>query len=228
MMHSNRPKTRVHLGPAARRASLGGLAGAVLCLLAMWLWAPVVIFAGEPAPERQEEIVAARINRVLPGVVGTITEVSAEVTVRCGPKDTYVVKLEANRENGTGFIIHPDGWIATNGYVVEPAYTADEDHVADFLAAAADATCGAALAKLPESERKARRHAIFTDPENLNGVQLTKKLEVVLPTVPRPGSQRGGGIPAVVKAYSPPEAEADAVQSGLSAPRSVCALRSLS
>ena len=98
-------------------------------------WRPSSLSAGEVAPDRQEEIVAARIMRVLPGVVGIITEVSAEVTVRCGPKDTYVVTPDADKENGTGFIIHPDGWIATNGHVVMPVQKPDEEHVTDFLAA---------------------------------------------------------------------------------------------
>ena len=53
------------------------------------------------------------ILRVKPAVVGIITEVSAEVTIRCGKGDIYVVKPEPTRESGTGFLIHPDGWIAT-------------------------------------------------------------------------------------------------------------------
>lgn len=183
-----------------------GVGRLVGVLIAMSLAVPAVSRAAEDELHHHDQQGAAMILRVKPAVVGIITEVSAEVTIRCGKGDTYVVKPEPTRENGTGFLIHPDGWIATNGHVVEPFYTADEDHVADFLEAAADAACGAALAKLPESERKARRHAILTDPENLNGVRLTKQLEVFLPTVPRPGSQlmRSGGIPAVVKAYSPP------------------------
>jgi serine protease Do len=183
-----------------------GVGRLVGVLIAMSLAVPAVSRAAEDALHHHDQLGAAMILRVKPAVVGIITEVSAEVSIRCGKGDSYVVKPEPTRENGTGFLIHPDGWIATNGHVVEPFYTADEDHVADFLEAAADAACGAALAKLPESERKARRHAILTDPVNLNGVQLSKKLEVFLPTVPRPGSHlmRSGGIPAVVKAYSPP------------------------
>jgi hypothetical protein len=163
------------------------------------LLAPVLALAGEFTPERQEQIMAARIMRVLPGVIGIITEVSAEVTVRCGPKDTYVVKPDVDRENGTGFIIHPDGWIATNGHVVKPVYKDDEQHVTAFLEQAAKTACGPGLTKLPETRRTARMAAILKDPENRKGVKLTKRLEVFLPT-----GEAKQGFPAVVKAYSPP------------------------
>ena len=180
-------------GPNGRAAALASI------LLAVMLAASQVAWAGEVTPERQEEIVAARIGRVLPGVVGILTEVSAEVTVRCGKNDTFVVKPDAERENGTGFIIHPDGWIATNGHVVQAVYKDDAEHITDFLEQAATAACGPGLKKLPEQRRKARLEAILKDPENRKGVKLTKKLDVYLPT-----GLAQKGFPAVVKAYSPP------------------------
>ena len=170
----------------------------VLIVLAIVLL-PVLGLAGEATPDHYEEIVAARINRVLPGVVGILTDVRAEVTVRCGKNDTYVVKPDPDRENGTGFIIHPDGWIATNGHVVKPVYKDDEEHITDFLTQAATAACGPGLKKLPEKRRQARMEAILKDPENRKGVKLTKRLEVFLPL-----GEAQKGYPAVVKAYSPP------------------------
>jgi len=168
-------------------------------LLAVGLTLARVGGAADPTPEQQDAIVAARINRVRPAVVGILTVVSAEVTIRCGPDDVYVVKPEAERESGTGFIIHPDGWIATNGHVVKPVLKDDEEHITRFLRAAADAACGPALKRLPGKRRRARLAALLQDPRNRQGVHLTKRLEVYLPT----GLARNG-FPAVVKAYSGP------------------------
>ena len=183
---------------STRSLRSGTILWLVLVVVAIVLL-PVLGLAGEGTPDHYEEIVAARINRVLPGVVGILTDVRAEVTVRCGPNDTYVVKPDPDRENGTGFIIHPDGWIATNGHVVKPVYKDDEEHITDFLTQAATAACGPGLKKLPEKRRAARMETILKDPENRKGVKLTKKLEVFLPT----GEARQG-YPATIKAFSPP------------------------
>jgi len=177
-----------------------GHAAVVLGLLCgLVVLAPGAAHAAETSLEQQELVRAARIAQVLPGVVGIIVNVGADVAVRCGPKDIYEVKPDPDTENGTGFIIHPDGWIATNGHVVKPVYKDDEEHITNFLEQAAQAACGPGLKKLPEARRKARMAAILKDPENRKGVKLTKKLDVYLPT----GEGRQG-FPAVVKTYSPP------------------------
>ena len=182
--------------------------------MSRWLWVgalgvssmllPAPADAGERVLERQAEQVEAMILRVKPAVVGILSEVGAEVTIRCGKNDTYVVNFKPDTENGTGFIIHPDGWIATNGHVVKSVYRDDDEHIAEFLEAAVDTACRPGLAKLSAKQRTARMDAILRDPENRKGVKLNKRLEVFFAKRVAPGTGVPPGVPAVVKAYSPP------------------------
>ncbi len=160
--------------------------------------------AAPPGPELEDIRTAARLGRVLPGVVGILVHVSGEVTVHCGGKDVYTVRSTPVSENGTGFIIHPDGWIATNGHVVKPVHADDDKHIAQFVAEAVTAACGPALVRLPEKRRQGKLEALRKDPRNRQSVRLTKRLEVYLARVAPSDAAAPGGLPATIKAYSGP------------------------
>lgn len=175
-------------------------AGAIFALTVM-----THALAGNPGvtPEQHDVMVATAIARVLPGVVGILVEIDAETSVACDKNDVYVVKSNVQRETATGFIIHPDGWIATNGHVVTAVREGDEKHITQFLQNAVTTACGPRLQALPEQKRKARIAAILSNPENRTAVKLTKRLEVYLAWT-FPVGTRPNGYTAVVKAYSRP------------------------
>ena len=171
---------------------MGRLLG--LPLLTLVLATPTVTLAALSFDEAGFE---AAILRAKPAVVLVSSEVGAQVKVACGAGPARDVQVRPVQETGTGFVIHPDGYIATNGHVVQDFTEMNQAAMTrDFAAKAANQACGPGLAALSKPAREARLRAIAGDAVSQGGVQLLKRLRVYLTT--------GRPFAAEIKAYSPP------------------------
>jgi S1-C subfamily serine protease len=166
-----------------------------------------------PAPARGQAItVQEAMLRATPAVVLVIAEVGSEVTLDCGNGPT-TVKPPAFRETGTGWFIDSNGWVITNGHVVQPAYETPRWLVNQQAQRAVSMAC------LP----KALERAGITQgerPDVEDGIKR-KLLDRVLPTAKvsvQPHvwvvASNKLRVDAEVKKYSPPVSAEPGVMSG--------------
>jgi hypothetical protein len=150
-----------------------------------------------PSLAATEAELQSAVFRAKPAVVMVAVRIGATATVRCGDGTTQVVQPGTIGELGSGSIIHPDGWIVTNGHVVQPYQEgAASSFAAELLEQAVASACAAELAGLPAAAQAERIRALAARPENRDGLVVERSLDVHL--------SNGKGYPAAVKFYSPP------------------------
>jgi len=136
--------------------------------------------------------------RVKPAVVLVMTEVSGEVRLTCPNGAPQRVAPAPIREHGTGFLITPDGYLVTNGHVVQPYHESDDSEARNtLLQQAIERAC--LEGKATESQPRRTVAELLPRIAPTASVNVKKTLNVVL-------SNRDTFV-AEVKAYSPPLAE---------------------
>lgn len=153
--------------------------------------------AGGRAGAATEGELQSAVFRAKPAVVMVGIEVGATATVRCGKGEAHTVRPAPLAWIGSGSIIHPDGWVVTNGHVVQPFHERnDAALLPQLLERAVWQACRPALEALAGEARAQQVRALAADPGNRGGITLEKKLMVSL--------SNGKTYPAEVKTYSPP------------------------
>jgi S1-C subfamily serine protease len=161
---------------------------------AAWLLAEGYPASAEAATEAELQ---SAVFRAKPAVVMIAVKIGATATVRCGSGASATVRPGAIGELGSGSIIHPDGWIVTNGHVIQPYQEgADSSFAAELAENAVATACAGELDGLPGPARAQRIRGLAAAPENRRGLALERTLEVHL--------SNGKAYPAEVKFYSPP------------------------
>jgi S1-C subfamily serine protease len=159
------------------------------------------LIAGAVAPRgafgATETELQSAVFRAKPAVVMVGVRVGGTATVRCSEGPAATVRPAAIGELGSGAIVHPDGWIVTNGHVVQP-YQEGRDGAfgAELLEKAIAEACAAELEPLAPAARVERIRALAAEPMNRDGFAVERAITVNL--------SNGRAYPAALKYYSPP------------------------
>ncbi len=161
-------------------------------MIAAWLPAAGAVRAGE-IPLTTDVLL-----KVKPAVAIVMTKISGEVRLACPGGSPQRVLPEPIQAHGTGFLITEDGYLVTNGHVVQPYYEANESELrGTLLRQAIEQAC--LPANLPEKRKATAASSLVVRLAKSAVVEVRKSLTVVLPN--------RESFVADVKAYSPPLAE---------------------
>jgi len=161
-----------------------------------------------PAASAQKAITLQEaLQRAKPAVVLVVAEVVSEVTLDCGAGPQKITP-PVFRETGTGWFLDTDGWLITNGHVVQPAHEPPRWLANQQAQRAVTTACMPAVLnrmKLrpgdsPEREEAAKRKLLDTVLPTAK-VNLQPQIFVVTAK---------GRLKAEVKKYSPPVSEMSA------------------
>ena len=142
------------------------------------------------------------ILRAKPATVLVIAEVASEVVLNCGAGLKKITPAPF-RETGTGWFIDSNGWIITNGHVVQPVHEGPPWVVQDQIQKAVTEVCvydelerlGIAIGQRPDLEDELRRAAMGPAMQSAK-VELKPALFILL--------ANGFRLPAKIEKYSPP------------------------
>ena len=164
-----------------------------------------------PAAAQRPRSVQEGLARATPAVVLVVAEVASDVTLDCGPGPTKITP-SVFRETGTGWFIADDGWLMTNGHVVQPAYEPPRWLVNQQAQRAVTAVClplvlkrmGLQPGERPDAEEAATRKLLDTV---LPKAKVNLRPQVFVVTAK-------GRLPAEVKKYSAPASSEGGQMSG--------------
>ena len=147
------------------------------------------------------------LQRAKPAVVLVVAEVASEVTLDCGSGPQKITP-PVFRETGTGWLLDADGWLITNGHVVQPAHEPPRWLANQQAQRAVTTAClpqvlkrmGLQPGDSPEREEAAKRKLLDTVLPTAK-VNLQPQIFVVTAK---------GRLKAEVKKYSPPVSEMSA------------------
>ena len=166
-------------------------------ILGALLLTPAVVAA-------QDTRLQETLLRAKPAVALVVSEVAAEIALKCGGADEVTAKAPPYREAATGFLVNPRGWVITNAHVVAAGYNPPAWMSRQLAEKAFRAEClpallsrrGVAPGAQPDLEDQLARQGVAAlAPDKIT---LAPSVSVILPN--------GKRLPAKVAKYSPPAA----------------------